>query len=191
MRQRANVMWQGGKQLTSLSRWDLTQNISSMHHMADRFANDPMFAGANLARRAPKTSDREPNVAIDVMERETTYIVSAAVPGARPEDLEIVLIDNVLTISGEFSGEKMSDDENYHLRERARGSFSRRIVFTSPVNAAQVETAYENGVLTLILPKWRNVTPTGVEVRPSLSRNVNVYHPRVTIHRSTPSRPST
>jgi HSP20 family protein len=150
--------------LSALSSWEPAPDISNVRQMMDRFVNDPMFAGASWPHTALKSQDCGQNFAIDVIERECGFLVSAALPGVHPEDITIELIDNVLTIRGECRIEPPMDNESYHLRERLRGSFSRRIVFPATINAERVEASYEHGVLTLRMPKCGNFKPTRISV---------------------------
>jgi hypothetical protein len=69
-------------------------------------------------------------VAVDVAEDDKTYTVKASVPGAKPEDIEVTLANEVLTIKGEAKEDKTIDKRNYQLRERRYGSFLRRVALS-------------------------------------------------------------
>jgi len=105
------------------------------------------------------------NLAVDVAEDADTYIVKASVPGINPEEIEIALTDNVLTIKGETREEHESKETNWHVRERRYGNFMRSITLPHPVNAEQVEATNEHGVLTLRLPKAEAAKPKKIAVR--------------------------
>ena len=105
------------------------------------------------------------SVAIDVAESEDGYVVKASVPGINADDLEITLEDGVLTIQGEVVSEEESEDVNYHVRERRVGKFSRSVRFPTLVNGDAIEAAYENGVLSLNVPKAEEVKPRRIEVK--------------------------
>jgi HSP20 family protein len=93
------------------------------------------------------------------------FTVKASLPGIKPEDLNVTLEDNVLTVQGEIKEDETIEEETYHLRERRYGSFSRSLRFPVPVNAGQIEAAYENGVLTLSIPKAEEVKPKRIEIK--------------------------
>jgi HSP20 family protein len=104
---------------------------------------------------------------LDVTESEEGYVVNASVPGINPDDVEITIEEDVLTIKGEFSKDSEIEEETYLIRERRAGSFSRSIRFPVEVNAEAVDAIYENGVLTLNVPKVEEVKPKRVEIKVS------------------------
>lgn len=102
---------------------------------------------------------------LDVTENEAAFMVKAAVPGMNPDDLDITISDNVLTIKGETHFEETKEDEKVHLQERRFGSFMRSITLPTPVESDAVEATYENGVLTLSIPKAEAVKPKRIAVK--------------------------
>ncbi|KAJ3192999.1 hypothetical protein HDU83_000294 [Entophlyctis luteolus] len=93
------------------------------------------------------------NARIDLTETEKGYLVHADVPGVKKEEVEIVVKDNILTISGERSVNKEIKDDQRHLVERSFGKFSRSLRLPNDANADNVEASMENGVLELLFPK--------------------------------------
>jgi HSP20 family protein len=104
---------------------------------------------------------------LDVSENEDGFVVKASVPGINPDDVEITFEEDVLTIKGEVAEESEVEEVNYHLRERRSGSFGRSIRFPVDVDAEAVEATYENGVLTLNVPKVEEVKPKRIEIKVS------------------------
>jgi HSP20 family protein len=102
---------------------------------------------------------------LDVTEADEHFMVKAAVPGMNPDDLEITISDNVLTIKGETQDEEVREDEKVHLRERRFGSFMRSISLPAPVESDNVTATVENGILTLQIPKAEAVKPKRIAVR--------------------------
>jgi len=102
---------------------------------------------------------------LDVTESEDGYVVKASVAGIKPEDVEITIEEDVLSIKGEFAQESETEEENFLMRERHTGSFGRSVRFPVEVNAEAVEANYENGVLTLNVPKVEEVKPKRVEIK--------------------------
>jgi HSP20 family protein len=116
----------------------------------------------------PRLWDRRSDVfalALDVADQDGSYVVKASVPGVNPEDVEVTLTDNVLTIRGEMKEDKDIKEESYHLRERRYGSFVRSVTLPMAVDASAIEAVNENGVLTLTLPKAEVVKPKKIEVK--------------------------
>ena len=105
------------------------------------------------------------SVAVDVAENEDGYLVKASVPGINVEDIEITLEDGVLTVEGEIKVEEESEEVNYHVRERRYGKFSRTVRFPTLVNGDAIEATYENGVLSLNVPKAEEVKPRRIEIK--------------------------
>lgn len=94
------------------------------------------------------------SVAVDVVEGEDALTVTASVPGIKPEDIEVTIEGDVLTIKGETdTAEADAKDESYRLRERRTGHFYRTLRLPDTLDTDNAATAYENGVLTITLPK--------------------------------------
>lgn len=146
--------------MTTLTRWEPFREMANLSRMMDRFFDEPLGEMPVLWRRGDGY-----NLALDVAEQEDKYIVKASVPGIKPEDVEITLTDNVLTIKGETKDEQETKEENYHLRERRFGSFMRSIALPNSVDADKIEAVNEHGVLTLTLPKAEAVKPKRIEVK--------------------------
>ncbi len=93
-------------------------------------------------------------------------VIRAAVPGLGPEDLEVLLEGNTLTIQGRFPGPLPSVD--YLVQERVSGPFRREIVINVPVRAGEAEARFEKGILMVILPKSDKVRSRTVEVNTTI-----------------------
>jgi HSP20 family protein len=91
--------------------------------------------------------------AIDVAEQDDAIIVRAEVPGTKPDDIDISVYGNTLTISGEKKETKEEKDKGYYHVESTYGSFRRDVGLPTDVDSAKVEAAYKDGVLTITLPK--------------------------------------
>ena len=107
------------------------------------------------------------SIAIDVAENKEGYAVKASVPGIDVDDLEITLEDGVLNIQGEVQAEEVNEDVSYHVRERRYGKFSRSVRFPTMVNSEGIEAAYQNGILSLYVPKAEEVKPRRIEIKAS------------------------
>jgi HSP20 family protein len=90
---------------------------------------------------------------MDVSETETELKVCAELPGVSENDVEVTLEDDVLTIRGEKRFERKDDKENYHFIERSYGTFQRALRIPYPVNPDEVGARFDNGVLTVTIPK--------------------------------------
>ena len=108
--------------------------------------------------------DGQWHLPIDLYETEEDCVVKAAVPGVRPEDLNVSVQGNVLTIRGETRGEHEESKGSYHLRERRYGTFYRQVQLPVPVNADAAQARFENGILTLKLPKAEEARERRIQI---------------------------
>jgi HSP20 family protein len=91
--------------------------------------------------------------AVDMEETDKEIIVKAEMPGLEPEDFQISLTENTLTIKGEKKEEKEEKKRNYHMIERRYGSFYRSIPLPCCVETDKVDANYRKGILEITLPK--------------------------------------
>ena len=147
--------------MTTLVRWDPFRQMNVLRSELDRYFDEPFLRTPSLWQREGVAF----SLALDVAEDDQGYLVKASLPGVAPEDIEITLDENALTISGKMSQDEESEGKNYHLRERRFGSFARSITLPSTVDADKVEAVNENGVLTLHLPKVEEAKPKKIAVK--------------------------
>jgi HSP20 family protein len=93
------------------------------------------------------------NISLDVVQREDEVVVKASVPGMKPDGIDLSLEDNVLTIRAERKLDFEDDKSVYLIQERPTGSFYRALRLPETVDASKIQSSYENGVLTITLPK--------------------------------------
>ena len=107
----------------------------------------------------PETSHRY-SLSVDLREQDDTYIFSALVPGLKAEDLNIQVLEDVVTIEGEFKG----DENEYLVRELPHGSFRRTLRLPVALDAGKAQAKITDGVLTLTLPKAESARPKTVKI---------------------------
>lgn len=118
-----------------------------------------------FARRWARMADyEEPDhdftLAVDVRDEDDAYAVSALVPGLKAEDLNIQILEDVVTVEGEFK----ADENEYLLRELPHGSFRRTLHLPAPLDADKAQAKITDGVLTLRLPKTESARPKTIKV---------------------------
>ncbi len=117
-----------------------------------------------LARRWAPTAGYEPipdfSLAVDIHEEDNAYIVNALVPGLKPEDLSVQILDDMVTIEGEFK----DDDSDYLMQELPHGSFKRSLRMPVSLDPNQTEAKITDGVLTLRLTKAESARPKVIKV---------------------------
>lgn len=101
---------------------------------------------------------------IDVYETDEGLVLKAAVPGIKPEDIEVTLAGDILTIKGEFKDEKSDEKRNYLRQERRYGSFCRQLTLPVGIDSNKVTATFESGLLTLTMPKAEEVKPKSVRI---------------------------
>jgi HSP20 family protein len=113
-----------------------------------------------LALRAPAGS-----LAVDMYETAEAVVVKTATPGVDPDDIDISITGDTLTIKGETRVDEEIEEENYVYRERSYGAFSRSLNIPVAIKAGEAEAEFEDGVLTLTLPKAEEVKPKAIKVK--------------------------
>jgi HSP20 family protein len=91
--------------------------------------------------------------------------VTAEVPGVRPEDIDINVVGDTLTLTGERKLDEKQEDIRYHRQERGYGKFARSIQLPHPVNVKKVEAIFTNGVLSIDLPRAEEDKPRKIAVK--------------------------
>ncbi len=142
----------------SLVRWNPIRELQEMNNAMDRFFDDP------LTRRFFR-EEREHlwRMPMDAYMTEDAIVIKMELPGVNKDDVNITLENGVLTISGEMRPREESRE--YSVQERFHGRFERVLSIGSPVNISKAEAVFENGVLTLTLPKTEEVKPRKIAIK--------------------------
>lgn len=94
-----------------------------------------------------------------------TYVIQVALPGMDPKDVEVSLMDNVLTVKGERKADHDTAGKDYFIREVAYGAFQRNFALPEAVDAGHVEAKYAKGMLEVRVPAPQAATPRAIEVK--------------------------
>jgi len=105
--------------------------------------------------------------AVNIWTNDNGQLITAEMPGVRPEDINIDVNADALSISGERKPDDVAKDPNYHRRERGYGAFSRTIQLPFMVDTNKVEANYKNGVLIIRLPRAEVDKPKKITVKSS------------------------
>jgi HSP20 family protein len=136
-----------------LSVWDPFADLNRFQREVEK----SFFQGRN------RPADFAPMV--DVHEDEDALVLRADLPGVKREDIDIQVDGNVLTLKGERKLENEADKRRYHRVERSYGSFVRQWQLPTNVDASKVDASFENGILTLKLPKKEEQKARKIEIR--------------------------
>ena len=143
--------------MNNITRWNPFREIAEMQRQFDRAFED---VWSNT-----ETNIQNNWMPIDVSETEDNYVVVADLPGLTAEDINVNFHDGVLSISGEVEKKTVNENDRVLVRERSYGQFNRRINLPSSVDADHIEASYDEGVLTLTLPKAESAKPRQIEIK--------------------------
>lgn len=114
--------------------------------------------------RSPHVIEDDP-LPLDVLDKDDVYIITAAIPGLKPEDVNIEIQNNTVTIRGEVVAPEHDDQAQWVLQERSYGKFSRTLNFTVELDSVKAEAIVENGLLNLRVPKAETAKPRMVKIQ--------------------------
>jgi HSP20 family protein len=146
--------------MAELVRWEPRREMTSLRDAMDRLFEDAFIQPGWFA---PAWGAAE-MLPVDVYETDDQLVVKATVPGVKPEEIEVTVTGDLLTIKGEFKGEEKIEKPNYLRQERRSGSFCRQVGLPAGVSAEGARATFENGVLTLEMPKVEVAQPKSVKV---------------------------
>ncbi|HDN79148.1 MAG: Hsp20/alpha crystallin family protein [Chloroflexi bacterium] len=146
--------------MAEIVRWEPFRELISLREAMDRLFEESFVRPFGWIAPAGTES-----FAIDMYETDDEIVVKAAIPGVKPEDIDVSLSGDVLTIKGEVKEGKEIREENYIRRERRYGTFCRSVSLPVQVDVDKAKAEYENGILTLTLPKAEAVKPKVIKVK--------------------------
>ncbi|HZQ06917.1 MAG TPA: Hsp20/alpha crystallin family protein [Anaerolineae bacterium] len=150
--------------MNKIVRWQPANDLMSLRDAMDRLFEDSWVSARGWNLPTPWV---EPS--LDVFETADNVTVKAAIPGVKPEDVEITVTGNTLSLSGETKDESETKDKNYLRRETRFGAFSRIIELPAGLQTDKADAKFENGVLTITFPKAEEVKPKTIKVLPATS----------------------
>jgi HSP20 family protein len=104
--------------------------------------------------------------AIDMYESDGKIKIDVPLPGVKPEEVELTITGNTLTLKGERKAKEEVKEDNYYYHEMHYGAFTRSVTLPETVDVKQPEASFENGVLTVSFPKLATVEPKRIEIKP-------------------------
>ncbi len=148
--------------MSSLVPWEPFNDMMTLRDAMNRLFEDSFVrprAGDLLLRGG--TGD----LAIDMYETKDDVIVKTALPGVKPDDVQVSITGDTLTIHGEMKEEGENKEGNYIRKERRYGAFSRAVTLPAGLQAEKAEASFENGMLTLKIPKSEQVKPRTIKIK--------------------------
>ncbi len=147
--------------MANLVRWEPFRELMSLREAMDRLFEES-FVRPREGWLAPLGAG---TLAVDMYETPEEVVVRTAIPGIDPEDIDVSVIGDTLTIKGESKSEEEEKGANYIRRERRYGSFSRSLSLPTNVVADKATADFSKGILTLRLPKAEEVKPKRIEIK--------------------------
>lgn len=151
----------------AIERWRPTNDLASLHSTMDRMFSD-VFGDTFAGPSDEGEGGMAPTfyLPVDIRENDDRYVVQAPIPGFRPEDVEVAFSDGVLTITATRREQREEREGRYLHREIAFGNYQRRIAMPGDVQAENIRARYDNGVLTIEVPRSSRPQPRRIEVLP-------------------------
>jgi HSP20 family protein len=149
-----------------IERWDPSNEIVSNEIVSLRDAMNFLFQESFVQPRGarPEPGATTATLALDVTEGENDFVVTASLPGIKPEDVHATVLGDTLTIRADSKANGEQKGHNWLLRERRTGSFQRSVTLGTPINADMANAQFEHSVLTLSLPKSEQARPKQIKL---------------------------
>jgi HSP20 family protein len=144
-----------------IRRGDPFREALTLRDAMNRLIEDS-FVRPTWSGRTDGGSESTLRLPLDAYSTQDEIVIVASVPGLKPESVEITLEGETLTISGEVPAPL--ENVNYFLQERAFGRFSRQLIVNVPIDADKASADFDNGRLTITIPKAEAVRPRAIKV---------------------------
>jgi HSP20 family protein len=144
--------------MSNLIRWEPAREMMTLREAMDRLFDDAFTRPLSLR-------DGWSAPAIDMYQTDDEVVVRAALPGIKPGDVQINITGDVLHIKCEMKHEEEKKEKAWHMREQRWGAFERSIALPIDVVADKARAEFENGVLTVTLPKAEEVKPKTISIK--------------------------
>lgn len=145
-----------------LAGWPSFGRLTDLRNEIDRLFESPL---AEIGRSARLFSGWTPS--LDLYEDKDNLVVKVEVPGMKREDIDVSLHEGCLSVSGERKSEEKHQDAEMYRTERFFGRFQRTVALPTPVAADKVKAQYQDGILTITLPKTEEAKPKRIDVNVS------------------------
>ena len=143
----------------AIERWDPFHEAISLRDAVNSLFQDSFVRPGGMPAQSGLSA-----LPLDVSETENEFVVKASLPGIKPDDVQITVHGDTLTIRGESKMEEERKGEHWHIRERRSGVFQRSLSLSAPVDSDKAQADFEHGVLTLTLPKSESAKPRQIKV---------------------------
>jgi HSP20 family protein len=146
--------------MSNLIRWEPAREMMTLRDAMDRLFDDAFTRPLRL-----NDGGNWSMPAVDMYQTDNEIVVKAAIPGVKTDEVQINVTGEVLTIKGEVKEKEEVKEKAYHLREQRWGMFERTLALPTDVIADKAKAEFENGILTITLPKAEEVRPKTINIK--------------------------
>ena len=139
--------------------WEPAREMMTLREAMDRLFDDA-FTHHPLAAHGGSSAP-----AIDLYQNNDEVVLKAALPGIKPEDVQISVTADMLTLRGEFKQETEQKEITYQIHEQRHGTFERSVLLPTDVQTEKAKADFKDGVLTITLPKAEAVKPKTISIK--------------------------
>ena len=144
--------------MSNLIRWEPAREMMTLREAMDHLFDDAFTRPLTLR-------DGWSAPAIDMYQTDDEVVVKASLPGVKADEVQINISGEVLTIKGETKQVEEKEDKAWHMREQRWGSFERALTLPTEVVSDKAKAEFENGILTITLPKAEEVKPKIINIK--------------------------
>ena len=148
--------------MSNLTRWEPDHEMMTLREAMNRLFDDAFTRPFSLMREGGSGWS---SPAIDMYQTNNDVVLKAALPGIKADEVQINISGDVLTIKGETKHEEEKKDKSWHIREHRWGAFERSVTLPTGVISDQAKADFENGILTITLPKAAEAKPKTINVK--------------------------
>ena len=141
--------------MTTVTRWDPRGHLAQLQREMDRMFEGHPYIGIRTTPWLPPT---------DIEQTEDAVIYTLDLPGLKTEDITIQVQDGALTVSGSREHDVEEKHEGYYTRERTSGQFARTYTLPKDTGQGDITAAFDDGVLTITVPRKEEVKPRTIEI---------------------------
>ncbi len=144
----------------SMIRWDPARDLMSLRQAMDKLFEESFVRPSGFTLEIGGGT-----IPIDMFQNENDVVIKATLPGVKPDEVDISISGDILTIKAERKEEKETKEKEYFRKENRYGMVSRSITLPVDVKADKADASFDNGVLTLTLPKAEKEKPRQIKVQ--------------------------
>jgi HSP20 family protein len=145
--------------MSNLIRWEPARDMMTLREAMDRLFDDAFTRPLSLSGNGWSVP------AVDMYQTDNEIVVKAALPGIKADEVQINITGDVLTLKGEVKQQEDVKEKAYHIHEQRWGTFERTLVLPANVVADKAKADFENGILTITLPKAEEAKPKTINIK--------------------------